>query len=175
MDYDRMMELAERKHRGQFRDAPPGVQPVPYFEHPRAVVKNLLDWGEPESSPAIGIAWGHDLMEDTDVTDQEILDASDETVLQGIRQLTCREGTDKRQYLRNVASSGNRNFLLVKISDRIHNSRDFIRYSGRERAFKYLHEADCIYAAVRKLPADPVLKNALAAWQELDQSLQNRN
>lgn len=175
MYYDRMMELAERKHQGQFRDAPPGETQVPYFEHPRAVVKNLLDWGEPESSPAIGMAWGHDLLEDTDVTDREILEASDETVLQGIRKLTCRKKTDKRQYLRNVASSGNRNVLLVKISDRIHNSRDFIRYSGRERAYEYLHEADCIYSAVQSLPAEPVLKNALAAWQQLDRSLQNRN
>ena len=175
MYYDPMMVLAERKHQGQFRKTRPGETPVPYFEHPRNVVKNLLDWGEPENSPAIGIAWGHDLMEDTDVTDREILEASDENVLQGIRKLTYRKGTDKQQYLRNVASSGNRNVLLVKISDRIHNSRDFIRYSGRVRAYEYLHEADCIRAAVQALPADPVLKNALAAWQELDQSLQKRN
>lgn len=172
MSNNKMMKLAKLRHSGQFRNARPGEKPVPYFKHPEAVVKNLFDWGEPETSAAISIAWGHDLLEETTATEQEILDASDETVLEAIRVLTFRKGL-KSRYLRNVARSGDRNILLVKISDRIQNSRDFISYSGRQSALEYLHKADCIYTAVRKLPSDPVLEKAVAAWQELDQSLQN--
>ena len=169
--YERMKKLAEKYHDGQFREARPGETPVPYIEHPKAVVKNLLAWGEPEISPAIGIAWGHDLLEDTQTTPQEILAASDETVAEGIRLLTCAEGADKLSYLRNIARSGSRAALLVKISDRLQNTRDFITLNGPLRAFQYLHQADCIFEAVEKLPKDAVTANAIAAWKELDEIL----
>lgn len=166
--YDAMRKLAEQRHRGQVRKAREDEIPVPYIEHPKAVVKNLLDWGEPETSPAVGIAWGHDLLEDTATTPREILAASDETVAAAIRLLTHKKGTDKQFYLQHVARSGNREVLLVKISDRIHNARDFIRLEGPLRAFLYLHDADSVFEAVRALPQDAVLANAIAAWLELD-------
>jgi ADP-ribosylglycohydrolase len=167
----KMMELARKWHAGQFREAPEGEIPPPYIVHPAAVVKNLLDWGEPEDSEAAAIAWGHDLLEDTKVPEAEILAASSETVLSGIRQLTRNEETEKRQYLLNVAQNGTRDILLVKISDRIDNACGFVRLSGPLRAFRYLHDADCIFEAVRKYSSDPVLKKAAAAWDRLDKRL----
>ncbi|MBE6374206.1 MAG: hypothetical protein E7055_19340 [Lentisphaerae bacterium] len=166
-----MMELARKWHKGQFRKAPKDEIPPPYIVHPEAVVKNLLDWGEPEDSEAVAIAWGHDLLEDTKVSEAEILAASNETVLNGIRQLTRPDGTEKRQYLLNVARNGTRDILLVKISDRIQNSRDFVKCSGALRAFRYLHDADCIFEAVRKYSSDPVLGKAVSAWIRLDMRL----
>ena len=171
--HELMRKLAERRHQGQFRKVREGETPVPYIEHPKAVVKNLLDWGEPETSSAVGIAWGHDLLEDTAATYQDILAASDETVAAAIRLLTHEKGTDKRLYIRNVARSGNRAALLVKISDRIQNTRDFVRLEGPLRAFRYLHDADSIFEAVRALPQDAVLPKAIAAWRELDGSLRD--
>ena len=171
--FEKMKQLAEKKHDGQFRLANKGELPVPYFKHPESVAKNLLDWGESEDSSAVGIAWGHDLLEDTDVSVGEILAASNETVLEGIRLLTHEDGTDKRRYLQNVARSGNREVLLVKISDRIQNSRDFLKLEGPLRAFRYLHDADCIFEAVQNLPQDTVLANAAAAWKELDERLRD--
>lgn len=172
MMHEEIQKLAKMRHAGQFRMANKGEQPVPYFEHPKSVVKNLLDWGEPEDSAAIGIAWGHDLLEDTEATGEEILDSSDETVLAGILLLTCDERTDKRSYLQKVASLGNREELLVKLSDRIQNSRDFLKLEGPLRAFRYLHDADCIFEAVQKLTPDPVVMNGITAWKELDEGLQ---
>ena len=167
----KMMELARKWHEGQFRKAPEGEIPPPYIVHPEAVVKNLLEWGEPEDSEAAAIAWGHDLLEDTKVSDADILAASNETVLSGIRQLTRPEETEKRQYLLNVARNGTRDILLVKISDRIQNSRDFVKCSGALRAFRYLHDADCIFEAVRQYSSDPVLEKAVSAWNRLDRRL----
>ena len=169
--FDEMKQLAEKKHEGQFRNVHKGEVAVPYIRHPESVAKNLLDWGEPEDSVAIGIAWGHDLLEDTEASLDEIIAASDDTVAAGIRLLTHEDGTDKRRYLQNVARSGNREVLLVKISDRIQNSRDFLKLEGPLRAFRYLHDAECIFDAVQKLPQDTVLANAVAAWMELDESL----
>lgn len=167
--FEKMEKLAEKWHAGQFRD---GVDcDVPYIEHPKAVVQNLLDWGEPEDSTAIGIAWGHDLREDTHVADDEILAASNENVLKGIRLLTHAKETPKALYIRKIAESHDRNALLVKISDRIQNSRDFDRSEGPRRAFLYLHDAECIFKAIQGLPQDPVIAEAVAAWQDLDAKL----
>ena len=104
--FDAMKQLAEKKHGGQFRNVRKGEVAIPYIRHPESVAKNLLDWGEPEDSVAIGIAWGHDLLEDTETSLDEIIAASDETVAAGIRLLTHEDGTDKRRYLQNVARSG---------------------------------------------------------------------
>ena len=171
--HDTMKTLAEKHHAGQFRQARKGESPVPYFKHPESVAKNLLDWGEPEGSVGVGIAWGHDLLEDTAVTEAEIRDASNAAVLAGIRLLTHEKGTDKRLYLRKVARSGNRDALLVKLSDRIQNSRDFVKLEGPLRAFRYLHDADCIFEAAKRLPPDPVLEHAVAAWEDLDKQLRD--
>ena len=56
--FDEMKQLAEKKHEGQFRNVRKGEVAIPYIRHPESVAKNLLDWGEPEDSVAIGIAWG---------------------------------------------------------------------------------------------------------------------
>ena len=169
--HDAIRKLAKIRREGQFRLANKEEMPVPYFEHPKSVVKNLLDWGEPENSAAVGIAWGHDLLEDTEATAEEILEASDENVLAGILLLTQEENTDKRSYLQKVARFGNREELLVKMSDRVQNSRDFLKLEGPLRAFRYLHDADCIFEAIKKLPQDSVLVNGIDAWKTLDESL----
>jgi len=169
--FDEMKQLAGKKHEGQFRNVRKGEVAIPYIKHPESVAKNLLDWGEPEDSAAIGIAWGHDLLEDTATSLGEIIAASNNIIAAGIQLLTHEDGTDKRRYLQNVARSGNREVLLVKISDRIQNSRDFLKLEGPLRAFRYLHDADCIFEAVQNLPQDTVLANAVAAWKELDESL----
>ena len=169
--FDEMKRLAEKKHEGQFRNVLKGEVAIPYIKHPESVAKNLLNWGEPEDSAAIGIAWGHDLLEDTATSLDEITAASNDSIAAGIQLLTHEDGTDKRRYLQNVARSGNREVLLVKISDRIQNSRDFLKLEGPLRAFRYLHDADCIFEAVQNLPQDAVTANAVAAWKELDESL----
>ncbi|MBQ9336076.1 MAG: hypothetical protein IJS14_02110 [Lentisphaeria bacterium] len=166
--YDKLKKLAEERHAGQFRK---GEGRIPYIEHPKAVARMLLDWGEPEDSPAVGIAWGHDLLEDTPTAPEEILAASDETVAAGILLLTYMEDTPKRLYLQKIAASGSRDAILVKLADRMHNTKDSIPLEGKPHAIRYLHEADCVFEAARKFPQDAVLAKAVAAWRELDASL----
>jgi len=166
--HEAMKKLAESRHEGQFRKARPGETLVPYIRHPETVAQTLLAWGEPEESPAVAMAWGHDLLEDTETTFDELVTASDETVAAGILLLTRKKRTARRRYLDRIARSGNREALLVKTADRIGNARDFIHLAGPLRAFGYLHEADCILAAVENLPQDAVLRRAAAAWRELD-------
>ena len=163
-----MRQLAEKYHAGQFRK---GEEKLPYIVHPQEVAETLLSWGEDENSKTIQIAWGHDLLEDTAVSESEILAASDAEVLNGIKHLTRAENIEKSRYLEDIANCGIRDVLLVKISDRICNSKDFIKLKGSLYACQYLHEADCLIPALEKLSSDPVVKNALAAWNALDKAL----
>lgn len=163
-----MKELAHKYHAGQKRK---GEGNIPYIVHPEAVVDTLLKWGVKPDSPMIPIAWGHDLLEDTKVTEAEILNVSDETVLAGIKMLTRPREADKKLYLEGIADSGNRDILLVKVSDRICNSKDFIKLEGKLSAYRYLHEADCLYQSLKKISNDQVAQNALTAWESLDNEL----
>jgi ADP-ribosylglycohydrolase len=160
--------LAEKYHAGQFRD---GGEGIPYITHPSAVVRELREWGEAEDSPAIAIAWGHDLLEDTNASEEEILAAAGERVLKGIKLLTRPEDMEKSLYIRAVAEKGDREALLVKLADRLCNSRDFVKLKGHHYALNYLHLADRVQAAVAALPPDEVTKAALAAWNALDREL----
>ena len=140
--------LAERKHFGQTRK---GHTHVPYIVHPADVVRMLYSWGEPRASSAYGIAWGHDLLEDTDATEEEILESSSDAVLRGIKELTRSRTETREQYIHRVAQSIDRNVLLVKAADRLCNAQDFIVEGKREYAKKYLQEASCVFAALGRL------------------------
>ena len=163
-------KLAEKYHAGQFRK---GEGNIPYIVHPQAVAETLQKWSENSDSPAIMMAWGHDLLEDTCVSESEILAVSCEKVLQGIKLLTRPRDMDKALYLRSIVESGNRDALLVKISDRICNTNDFIKLEGKLYAYQYLHEADCLLPALENFSDDSMVKNALREWKNLDELLRN--
>lgn len=165
---EKIIGLAEKYHAGQFRKGPGNV---PYIVHPQAVAQTLLAWGEPEDSPAVAVAWGHDLLEDTTVSEAEIRDAADEWVLKSIEILTRPREEDKGKYLRYVAESGDREAMLVKVADRICNTRDFVKLEGKLYAFQYLHEADMLEASLEVFRRDGVVAAARAAWKELDAEL----
>lgn len=117
-----MKELAAKYHTGQIWE---GEVKRPYIVHPQGIVQKLLDWGELPSSTAIPMAWGHDLLEDTTVSEAEILAASNEVVLAGIKLLTKPQNMEKPLYLQRVADMASREILLVKTADRLFNSRSF--------------------------------------------------
>ena len=165
-----MKKTAEKYHAGQFRK---GGEKLPYIVHPQAVAETLQKWGEDEKSIAVQIAWGHDLLEDTCVSESEILAVSSPDVLLGIKLLTRPRSMDKALYLQGIVESGNRDALLVKISDRICNSKDFIKLEGKLYAYQYLHEADCLLPALENFSEDSVVKNALQEWKNLDELLRN--
>ena len=165
-----MKNLAEKYHKGQFRRGK-GKAKTPYIVHPRAVAETLISWGVAPDSPLISIAWGHDLLEDTQATREEILAVSGKEVLAAIKILTKPEDMDKNQYMQNVAGCGKKEVLLVKMADRLCNSRDFITLEGKLYAYQYLHKADCLLPALGKFAWDPIVQKALGAWEELENSL----
>jgi len=162
--------LAEKYHAGQFRKSNDESK-IPYIVHPQMVAETLQQWGEDESSTAVMAAWGHDLLEDTAVTENEIIAASNERVLSCIKQLTHDGGCDKESYLNHIAGSGVRDVILVKTADRICNTKDFVQLNGALYAFRYLHQSDTLVDALKKLSGDAAAQNALEAWEAIDEQL----
>lgn len=165
-----MRNLAQKYHAGQFRK---GEGNIPYIVHPEAVAETLIRWGAETDSAAVQIAWGHDLLEDTTVSEAEILAVSDEKILRGIQLLTRPRSMEKPLYLQSVARSGNLDALLVKAADRICNSKDFIQLKGKLHAWRYLHEADCLLPALESFSGSTMVQKALQDWQALDNSLRS--
>lgn len=163
---DRMARLAMVAHNGVNRDGPGNV---PYIVHPHAVVSMLKEWGYTEQDDAVtlAVAWGHDILEDTDTPESVILAVDDvlgPRILAGIGMLTFRPGVSsvhpdygrlKADYIANVARDASPEILVVKIADRLCNTLDYLADGEAEHARAYLgygaplrgRIVDCKYAA----------------------------
>lgn len=145
---ENMRALATAHHEGQFRKD----GKTPYIEHPRAVVSLLTNWGYGTGDRmwTLAVAWGHDLLEDTDCTEEEIRDACGEIggqVLDAIRLLSRDKAVFpvKDAYIRNVAEKASAPVLAVKIADRLRNTRDFLALGRKEKARAYFLEGTPLY------------------------------
>lgn len=110
--YQKALEFATEKHSGQKRKGG-----EPYIIHPIAVAEFVKQWGYDESYQIAGLF--HDLLEDTDATEEEILSLSDESVLEAVKLLTKTEGYVMAEYV--SAIKANKIAKAVKTADRLHN------------------------------------------------------
>lgn len=113
-----IVELAEfiatEAHEGQFRRG--GV--VPYIEHPRAVVSRV---GADEEAQVV--AWLHDVIEDTDVTAEELVQRGiPAPLVEAVVALTKTRETVYEEYLEAIAASPLA--TQVKIADMLSNLAD---------------------------------------------------
>ena len=147
-----METLATKYHVGQTRKD----KKTPYIAHPAAVVSRLRAWGIDEKKGeddivSLAVGWGHDLLEDTEVSEDEILAAGEIglRILAGIKRLTFKpdygpELTNaeydklKQSYLSDVAKSAPPEILIVKIADRLCNSMDFVALYRYDKAQSYV-------------------------------------
>lgn len=110
---NKMLVLATNKHAGQFDKGG-----NPYILHPLAVM-NILESRDEELQC---IAVGHDLVEDTGVTYQELRELGfTERVIGGIKSLTKVPGETYDEYKAKVKA--NPDAIKVKLADLKHNTR----------------------------------------------------
>ncbi len=118
-------ELAKAKHEGQFR-----VSGEPFIMHPLAVANILADMGLDTSS--ITAALLHDVVEDTDVTEDEIAREFGESVallVSGVTKLGKIPYTsNEEQQIENLrkmflAMAKDVRVIVIKLADRLHNLR----------------------------------------------------
>lgn len=128
------LSIATKAHRGQFDKA--GID---YIEHPIFVASQV------DSEEEKAVALLHDVIEDSSVTAEELLNAGlPETVVTAVQILSKKKGQDYQTYLKTVKS--NPLARAVKLADLKHNS-DLLRLetiTGKdlERLEKYKKAVD---------------------------------
>ena len=108
----RALEFATKKHKGQKR-----IGGDDYITHPVAVCEMLKKQGYGEDYQIAGLF--HDLLEDTDATEEEILEFGNEKILTAVKLLTKQKGYNMAEYV--SAIKNNEIALKVKTADRLHN------------------------------------------------------
>ena len=133
---DLALSIARQAHEGQLDKA--GVD---YIEHPIYVASQV----DTEEEKAVALL--HDVIEDSSVTAEELLNAGlPETVVTAIQILSKKKGQDYQTYLENVKS--NSLARVVKLADLKHNSdlsrlssvtdKDLERFEKYKKAIDYL-------------------------------------
>ena len=108
------LAFATDKHQGQKRKG--GEE---YITHPMAVAEMVREQGYNEDYQIAALF--HDLLEDTDATEEEILHLGNAEILTAVKLLTKETGYEMAEYI--GAIKGNAIAFAVKAADRLHNLR----------------------------------------------------
>ena len=154
----RALDFAAKKHEGQKR-----IGGDDYITHPIAVYEIVKSQGFDERYQITALF--HDLLEDTDATEEEILKYGNREILEAVKLLTKQKGYVMAEYV--GAIKENPIAFAVKIADRLHNLRcaivadeEFKRKYILETVDWYLDFSADIRLAVKKLAES--LKTPLA-------------
>lgn len=112
--YQKALDFATEKHKGQFR-----IGGLPYISHPTAVAEIVREQGYDVNVQITALF--HDLLEDTDATEEEIEKLGGKRVLKAVKLLTKAKGYRMEDYVSKIKS--NPVAYAVKGADRLHNLR----------------------------------------------------
>jgi guanosine-3',5'-bis(diphosphate) 3'-pyrophosphohydrolase len=139
--------FASEKHKFQRRK---GCLKIPYINHPLRVCEILIDVNENNIDLLIA-AILHDTLEDTDTSDQEILDLFGEKALSIVKEVTDDMSlpSKKRKELQ-IEKAGKLSIeaKLIKIADKASNISDLVRYPiqwDRDRKIEYVNWSLKVY------------------------------
>ena len=110
--YKLALEFAKAKHKGQKR-----IGGDDYITHPIAVSEIVKNQGFDENYQITALF--HDLLEDTDATEEEILRYGNREILEAVKLLTKKKGYDMSEYIEAIKQ--NPIAFEVKAADRLHN------------------------------------------------------
>ena len=161
---EQLKEFVAKKHKGQ------KYNNFDYMYHIMKVVgvgEELLSQ-HPSFSTIKELLYCHDLKEDTDVTDEELLEFVSPMVLDWINRLTDKPGKNRKErhlntyyLIREVEIA-----VLGKLCDRIANMRACIEFSS-DKGKMYLKEADSFKMAL----FDPRHSYAKKLWKVYDEEI----
>ena len=112
--YEKALSFATQKHKGQYR-----VGGAEYITHPMAVAEIVRQNGYGIDVQIAALF--HDLLEDTDAKESEILKFGNEEILKAVKLLTKQKGYDMAEYVAGIRQ--NEIAFAVKAADRLHNLR----------------------------------------------------
>ena len=143
------LEFAKAKHKGQER-----IGGDDYITHPIAVCEIVKSQGFDKNYQITALF--HDLLEDTDATEEEILKYGSPEILEAVKLLTKEKGYEMSEYIGAIKS--NPIAYAVKAADRLHNlqcaiitSEEFKRKYILETVDWYMDFSPEIRRAVKRL------------------------
>ena len=149
------IELAVKWHAGQYRkEHNTAGYKIPFIVHPIQVMKVVFNWGV-GTDDNLAAAATHDILEDTDISEGELLDTIGEKSFLIVQELTFHEQAEdptakpeqKHKYLQSFATKSV-NALVIKLADRACNVQDFINGGDGAYGAKYARKAQPLYEAV---------------------------
>ena len=152
--YRNALEFATEKHDGQLR-----IGGLPYITHPVSVAEIVREKGG--DTDAVITALFHDLLEDTDATENDILRLGNANILRAVKLLTKKKGYVMSDYVNGIRQV--ETAFLVKGADRLHNLRSAV-CADTEFKRRYIYETIDWYLDF--MPEIPVAVKALAQTLE---------
>ena len=143
------LQFAAEKHKGQFRKG--GDE---YITHPMAVAEIVKNNGYGTDYQIAALF--HDLLEDTDASEEEIKEYGNEIILNTVKLLTKEKGYNMADYIERIRN--NKMAFVIKAADRLHNlmsaveaDEDFRRRYIQETREWYMDFSPEIHEAVKRL------------------------
>lgn len=143
-----IIEFIIEAHKGQTRKNEIDQTNLPYVCHPLEVMSMVWRWGCAKDPSILAAAALHDVLEDCDVTTEQIEEIAGTVVSLTVQNLTftCydKPGTEsykiaKQQYIESFRDKDLYS-LVIKLADRICNIRDF-RAQNPKYAIKYIEKS----------------------------------
>lgn len=128
--YEKALEYATKKHEGQYR-----IGGLAYITHPVSVAEIVREKGG--DTDAVITALFHDLLEDTDAEEEEILRLGNEKILHSVKLLTKQKNYVMKDYVDGIRND--ETAFLVKGADRLHNLRCAV-CASTEFKRRYIYE-----------------------------------
>jgi guanosine-3',5'-bis(diphosphate) 3'-pyrophosphohydrolase len=133
----RAYEVARAAHSGQTRD-----EGTPYIVHPVRVAVSLIDELKIYSPKLICSALLHDVIEDSEITREEIDQMFDEEIAEVVWLLTKFEDVSLREYLARIEAAAETGAPLVKLCDRLDNMRSVVDTPSVEKKRRYIRTTE---------------------------------
>jgi (p)ppGpp synthase/HD superfamily hydrolase len=163
----RAYEVAHEAHAGQTRD-----EGTPYIVHPIRVAVSLVDELKLYSPTLICSALLHDVIEDTDITREDVSQMFGEEIAEVVWLLTKLEEVRLTEHLRRIEESGHTGAPLVKLCDRLDNLRSVVHTPRPDKKHRYIRTTEELYlplaARTNRYLHDELLRCLEAARQHVE-------
>ena len=161
IDLDAAIEFAAKAHRGQIRD---GEAPLPYITHPIDVLANLRYLGGVTDLEMLCAAILHDVVEESDVSFEDLEQRFGKRVRELVQELTRREPTSletegmdrdaiwelRSQWLLEEISKMSPDAQAIKLADRYSNLNESRRVKLGRKLKRYNEQTAKILKIVPK-------------------------
>jgi len=136
----RAYDVARTAHSDQTRD-----EGSPYIVHPVRVALSLVDELAVFSPRLICSALLHDVIEDSDVTRDDVARMFDESIAEIVWLLTKLADVTLRDYLARIEAAAHTGAPIVKLCDRLDNLRSVIDTPRLEKKRRYIRTTEEYY------------------------------